>query len=330
MSGLFRAGLLTGALLVFAGGAREVVAQHSAGWYSSFDEAEREARQTGQPLLIHFQAWYCGPCKQMDAQVFNQPDVQQALRQGIVAVQLDVSRESEIASRFGASTVPRDVVVFPDGSVETLHVGFVPRSAYLMMLRDVEVRGRRLRPAVVPTAPASGSPSAGAAAADADGGVATGGADATGETDASGSSGAEVADGAKADAAAGDSSETILGLEGFCPVRLHQSREWVLGRPELTAEHRGMVYRFASEQEREAFLADPAKYAPQNLGCDPVLLYSLQRAVAGDIQYGAFFDNQLYLFRSLDNKNEFKKNPLKFTRIRHAIRPQSIEGRRTL
>ncbi len=62
-----------------------------SGWRQSIEEAEAAARDAGVPLLIHFQAWYCGPCRQMDAQVFEHADIQQALQQGIVSVQLDVT-----------------------------------------------------------------------------------------------------------------------------------------------------------------------------------------------------------------------------------------------
>jgi YHS domain-containing protein len=78
------------------------------------------------------------------------------------------------------------------------------------------------------------------------------------------------------------------------------------------------------------FEQNPRRYAPQNLGCDPVLLLSDQRAISGRIQYGAFFDGNLYLFRSEDNRALFRKNPLRYTRIRHAVRVEEIEGRRVL
>jgi len=54
----------------------------------------------------------------------------------------------------------------------------------------------------------------------------------------------------------------------------------------------------------------------------------VQKAVTGSIRYGAFFDERLYLFRSPENRDQFKKNPLKFTRIRSALKADQIEGTR--
>ncbi|MCA9059314.1 MAG: hypothetical protein KDA85_12480, partial [Planctomycetaceae bacterium] len=98
------------------------------------------------------------------------------------------------------------------------------------------------------------------------------------------------------------------------------------GNSELRETYRGIEYHFAGRAEREEFLKDPAQFAPQNLGCDPVLLSKTLRAVNGSIRFGAFFDNRLYLFVSDSSKAEFKKNPLQFTRIRSAVRVEQLEG----
>ena len=108
-----------------------------AGWHESMASAESAARRDNVPLLIHFHAWYCGPCRQMDSQVFHHRDVQRALTADLHAVQIDVTHDPDTASRYQASTVPRDVVVYPDGSTSTLNIGFMSRSSYIGMLRRV-------------------------------------------------------------------------------------------------------------------------------------------------------------------------------------------------
>lgn len=42
------------------------------------------------------------------------------------------------------------------------------------------------------------------------------------------------------------------------------------------------------------------------------------RAVAGSTKYGAYFDGELFLFASPENRERFKKTPYRFTRTRHA------------
>lgn len=120
----------------------------------------------------------------------------------------------------------------------------------------------------------------------------------------------------------------LIGLEGFCPVLLHDKREWTAGNEKITADYRGVRYLFSSAASRDTFLKNPSLYAPQDLGCDAVVLTDTQRAVTGSIRFGAFFDDRLYLFQSPENRAEFKQNPLKFVRIRSALRVDQVVGTR--
>ena len=263
----------------------------SEGWHTSYEEARAVSENKGLPLLIHFHAVYCGPCRQMTSQVFSQAEVQRQLRDGMAAVEVDVSQHPDIARLYGATTVPRDVVVYPGQQPETLNVGFKSTLAYLTLLREVTAKGKSFAPK--PISPKSEAPDLIAVE----------------------------------EPVLNESSKKVVGLEGFCPVRLMKSREWVSGREDLTAEFRGITYYFSGESERQEFLKDQLAFAPQNLGCDPILLYKDQRAVVGQITYGVFFDNQLFLFDSAENRVEFKENPLKFTRIRHAVRIDDLNQR---
>lgn len=257
------------------------------GWYATYEEARNAAEAAGVPLLVHFHASYCGPCRQMKAQVFSQPAVQRQLRDGLAAVEVDVGQRPDLASRYGASTVPRDVVVYPGRSSETLNVGFKSTLAYLDLLKSVSARGAQIAATkqAVPSTP-------------------------------------------KSDTAESAPPEKIVGLEGFCPVRLIRDREWVSGRKDISETYRGITYYFSSPQERDAFREAADRFTPENLGCDPVVLFGDQRAVTGKIKYGAFFDSQLYLFESADNRSEFKSNPLRYARIRHAIKVDDLAGQR--
>ena len=54
-----------------------------------------------------------------------------------------------------------------------------------------------------------------------------------------------------------------LALRGFDPVAYFRAGTPVRGRPDLAASHDGATYRFASAENRDAFLAAPARYLPQ-------------------------------------------------------------------
>ena len=118
-------------------------AQH-VGWQSGYGEAKARATKESLPILLHFGAWYCGPCQRMERDVFPDAQVQQTLGGEIASVKIDVSQEPDLASQYGASTVPRDVVVFPDGTIETLNVGYMSKASYISMLRGVISRSQQM------------------------------------------------------------------------------------------------------------------------------------------------------------------------------------------
>ena len=59
------------------------------------------------------------------------------------------------------------------------------------------------------------------------------------------------------------SERNDLAIEGYDPVAYFTDKRPVKGLPEFRTEFRGETFEFASADHREAFVADPAKYAPE-------------------------------------------------------------------
>ncbi len=59
------------------------------------------------------------------------------------------------------------------------------------------------------------------------------------------------------------SGASAIGLDGFDPVSFFQNETPLNGSPMIRAEHAGATYLFASEDSRDAFLANPDRYVPQ-------------------------------------------------------------------
>src|SRR3546814_5820505 len=58
-------------------------------------------------------------------------------------------------------------------------------------------------------------------------------------------------------------SEDGLAIRGYDPVAYFNDGRPVEGKDEFTYSHEGTVWRFATAANRDAFAADPARYAPQ-------------------------------------------------------------------
>ena len=75
----------------------------------------------------------------------------------------------------------------------------------------------------------------------------------------SGSSGRAVA---PTNSARQSAQQLPLALEGYCPVSLLKMRKWVKGDAAYQSTYDGRIYRFAGEQGKQMFDADPAAYVP--------------------------------------------------------------------
>ena len=91
-----------------------------------------------------------------------------------------------------------------------------------------------------------------------------------------------------------DGDDQKLMLRGKDPVSYFQGAEPVDGRLDLKAEHDGVTYRFASEENRKLFLADPGKYAPMYGGhCSNGMAYAIGGSRGENHR---IIDGKLYLF----------------------------------
>lgn len=100
---------------------------------------------------------------------------------------------------------------------------------------------------------------------------------------------------------------TGLGLRGYDPVAYVAAGAPQLGEEAITASHAGVTYRFASEDNRQAFLADPDTYAPQYGGfCQ--FGVALGKKLDGDPTVWRVADGKLYVYAYPDALKGFLKD----------------------
>lgn len=281
-------------------------------WQPTLAEARAVAAETGVPILIHFTGQNCIHCTIMDREVFADPGVQRSLRTNVAAVMINRDLNPAVAAEFGISAVPADVILYPDGQREQ-RVGRLGREAYLGLLAQA---GRRRQPP--PRRPADSEPRP--LPRDQQRLV---------RTEAAPGSAVAREESQTADLVAEPAvNSDDPGMGGYCPVTLRLKETLQAGRPEFSAVYQGVMYRFASKENHRKFLESPAKFAPQDLGCDPVILTKEHRAVPGDARLRLWFDGRLYLFSSNKSLQEFFSRPLSYTSMRSAVRVDDIQRSR--
>lgn len=293
-------------------------------WKHDFTDAAKDAKQSGRPLLIHFSASWCPPCRQMEKDVLHHSDVCDLLSRNFVAVMVDSDQHPELIQHFEIKGLPADVVIAPGGVVLPKIEGGRDRKTYLAQMRHVleqmparsEVSGSQIaqQPTTPPETPQPDSPAPERSPNERITTKLIPGTPRVGEP-VSEESPAPV-------------EKLLVGLDRFSPVALAKHRQWRKGKTELALVYQGVVYLLCDEDEYREFRADPSKYAPRLLGCDPVVLWTSDRAIPGSTQFGAYFDGELFLFASPENRDRFKSSPTLYTRPQHVLKVDQIDGPR--
>jgi YHS domain-containing protein len=100
-----------------------------------------------------------------------------------------------------------------------------------------------------------------------------------------------------------------LALQGYDPVAFFTQNKPVKGKPEFKSAHQGATYYFASEENKERFDKEPAKFEPAFGG---FCAYGVSRNKLVEIDPEAFqiVDGRLLLQYSKGVRNDFNKDAM--------------------
>ena len=285
-------------------------------WRKDFAQATADAKQSGQPLLIHFYANWCGPCRQMEKDVLHTNDVRDLLSNfRFVAVLIDSDQHPELVAQFNIQSLPSDIVIGPDGTVMLKLEGSRNKAAYLAQLNGVVAKLGAMPDVKLEPAPGEQ--------------ITDKGAPGTARVDEANPEKNVVPDKNVTPQQKPPAEQKLLvGLDRYSPVSLAKNRVWRKGKTDFALVYQGVVYLMFDAEEYREFQADPRKYAPRLLGCDPVVLWKSDRAIPGSTQYGAYFDGELYLFSNAENRDRFKESPNQYSRPQHVLKIDEIDGPR--
>lgn len=111
-------------------------------WFEDFDQARVASQSRDQVMMVDFTATWCNACHELDAEVFETPEVSERLKREVVLVKVDFDRAAEnqagLLARYEVTGLPR--VAFVDSQGELMRApsfeGKLEKEAFLERLEQ--------------------------------------------------------------------------------------------------------------------------------------------------------------------------------------------------
>lgn len=114
-------------------------------WNRDLEAAKKIAKKEKKLIFIDFYADWCGPCKQMDEQVFKVKAGSDALK-GFITVKQDVDREGKNAARkYNVQAMPTLFVIDANGNPVLYSVGGMDASTLSRFLTEAKKRAAKAK-----------------------------------------------------------------------------------------------------------------------------------------------------------------------------------------
>jgi YHS domain-containing protein len=128
-----------------------------------------------------------------------------------------------------------------------------------------------------------------------------------------------------------DGADELLMLEGHDAVAYFTQNAAVRGDPAIKLEHRGVVYRFASETNKAEFQRTPEKYTPQFGGyCSNGINYAIPWGGGGGPNTWRIYRGKLYVFGGQSSRDQFEIDTEKNLELAHRYWNNEVTGANAL
>ncbi|HEU4389455.1 MAG TPA: thioredoxin family protein [Blastocatellia bacterium] len=112
------------------------VADAQINWIRDYRAGIKRAQETKLPVMVDFWASWCGPCQQMDREVYNQPKLIEASKR-FVFIQVDIDRDPGTAGQYAAQAIPLMVFIDPWENVLMKRQAFAYANDLLEMMKPI-------------------------------------------------------------------------------------------------------------------------------------------------------------------------------------------------
>lgn len=302
-------------------------------WLTDYEKAAKLSVELDRPLVIHFGAPWCGPCNLMERETLYSPDVARMVQNGFVAVKVNVDAAPAVAEQFGVQSMPTDLIIGTDGKVLYQSEGYTGRAdklKYIAALSRIEARFAETRrtKALLAETPTREPPVERALQQKGDKLPPYPTEEPSANSPRPRQDNPQLANRPPTIIPPAQNAPAEIGLDGYCPVTLRNTKTWKKGRTDISLDYQGQTYYFQSDADLSAFKSNPTRYSPRCQGLDPVVLSESDLAAPGTTKYGAFYDGELFLFKSAETRARFRTDPMRYSKVRHVLKPDDAQKRR--
>lgn len=117
-------------------------------WRTNLYAAHQESVQSDKPLLVLFDAAWCGHCQKLKTETLGQPRLRRHVNKAFIPVRLNFDEATEVAEVLEVTSLPCTIVLSPQADLLGRIDGYEQADAYLAALErscrlQLEI-GRRL------------------------------------------------------------------------------------------------------------------------------------------------------------------------------------------